>query len=554
MLEIKNAPSTETKSDMCNFNNFIISENVTKVEFLNSMPDILEEIASELSNRFCDNSFNCIANMLIVKTAQMITAKRVQIDENGKFNSPNWFALNFMPSGHNKDRITDDLSDLTFNDFKLWFEDKSKDFYRKQVIEIENKANSTFTLEKQEMRKQAYIEAEKEKIRNLIIEITNGTKEGLYSDALAFKGADFGSIFIKISEFATYLNTFSQNNQNKEFMDSLNDAYNEKIGGKCTKFDKRLPDVVGVPVNALFHSDYTMIAQSLKSLFTALLQTGFGRRSTITFQETTDLTANPTAQQKEKYRKNMKKLGNKLHNIFLNIPDNAIYKLDSAAHDNIYMSYVDYINNLHNNTDDELLKKEIKSREFKTIKLSGLYACLNHPKDLVINEADLASAIISIQAISQDFKHCMNYKPTYKDKYSKLLDFFIDNVGTKFKKVALVNKYNHFGFKREEFRHKLDNQIVDILKEMALEKGYMFCVKPINNNTGNEYYLIKNQNAYSTPVNLENVANLNNNNAFESYTDCNSEKSENQTSKTCKSENSTMATDLQDLLDVQEVE
>lgn len=57
------------------------------------MPDCLLEIYSLFCNRYINLKPSIILNILLVKTAQMLTSKRILIDEVGRDIIPNWFTM-----------------------------------------------------------------------------------------------------------------------------------------------------------------------------------------------------------------------------------------------------------------------------------------------------------------------------------------------------------------------------------------------------------------------------------------------------------------------------
>ena len=82
--------------------------------------------------------------------------------------------------------------------------------------------------------------------------MADGTQEGFYSDGLAFFNADFGSLFVTISEFGKFLQ--SSTTEKEQFINCLFNAYDGKISSKCIKGGKREADIEGLPVNALLYS------------------------------------------------------------------------------------------------------------------------------------------------------------------------------------------------------------------------------------------------------------------------------------------------------------
>lgn len=553
MLEIKNPPIASGGS----LNNNKYSITLINTSF--QAPEIIKEIVELYKKEFINLSNKIILNILLVKLFQWLNFYRVKFDltGNGKYIIPNWYVLVLAPSRYGKDYLL-----KTYNDFLFKpFEDKfRKHVERYKQNKIEKIKQQSFNEYKDEKARKAFEKEAVKNIRHIEPETQNATSEGFYADCRALNDVAFGGVFICINEFAGYLSPLTP--EKELFLNVLFIAYDGVIESKSIKSSNRDITIKDMPVNVLLYSDHSkLLKKSSKenTILNDLLDRGLAGRLTITFIPTATKKKHTENTQADSYRNNIKSVeyGNKLDQIFdkLNF-DGVAYKVTPETYNNVYRKYVNEMIDKENDTKDEKLKKEIGSRAFKAIKLACLYAALNHVDIKEIQENDLIQAISTVEYLSSDFEKMINYKPFQKDRYDELLDFFIKNEKTKFKKGDLMNIHKQFNFKREEFRSKLDSEIVDILKEMALERGYMFCTKPINNNTGNLYYLIKNQNTDSTPVNPEYAVNLNNDNAFESYTDCNSENSENKTSKTsktCKSETSTIATDLQDLLDVQEV-
>ena len=208
-------------------------------------------------------------------------------------------------------------------------------------------------------------------------------------------------------------------------------------------------------------------------------------------------------------------LGNKLFDIFIQVNNNSCYVLSDQAN-NLHIDYTNYLRQKAY-TLVSLLEKELLSREYKALKLSCIYAVLNHPKEHIINDTDLAQAICTIQALSNDLAEFYNYRPATNDVYNSYYSIFKNNIGHKYTKVELINEFRRFGAGREKIRKNFD-EIIEILKEIATDDGHILDCKPINNNSGNEYVLYKkpdeilSSNVSSlekliTPVNAVNVVN-----------------------------------------------
>ena len=185
------------------------------------------------------------------------------------------------------------------------------------------------------------------------------------------------------------------------------------------------------------------------------------------------------------------KLSKQFLEIFNKIPSNAVYVFTDSALKNIHYPYRIKMEELENATEDVLTKEEIQSRQHKAIKIACLYACLNHPTELIVNDEDMQQAIDTVEFISKDFKTFKKYKPKEDDAYDKLWEFFLENLDKGLTRTELVyNQFQNFGISRDKFKDRFDDYI-DSIAEMAKDKGYMLKIDSINRNSGTEYMLTK---------------------------------------------------------------
>lgn len=151
--------------------------------------------------------------------------------------------------------------------------------------------------------------------------------------------------------------------------------------------------------------------------------------------------------------------------------------------------YSNKLAELVNNTEDDILAKEISDRELKAVKLSTIFAVLNK-RDKIITVEDFKQAESVIEYLSGDFKEFIKYKPKYNDKYDELYNFFLENVNIAFAKTKLINMSNNFGFTRKEFRNEFDD-VISLIAGKADEQGYNLLSRPFHHNSGMEYWLTK---------------------------------------------------------------
>ena len=85
------------------------------------MPKPLAQAVQTMRAFHSERPMNAIINTVLAKNAQTLAFKRIKYAENGSTGFCNHYAINFMPSGAGKDRMSDELDKFVFYQFKLWF-------------------------------------------------------------------------------------------------------------------------------------------------------------------------------------------------------------------------------------------------------------------------------------------------------------------------------------------------------------------------------------------------------------------------------------------------
>ena len=142
-----------------------------------------------------------------------------------------------------------------------------------------------------------------------------------------------------------------------------------------------------------------------------------------------------------------------------------------------------------NETDNELLRKEILDRQLKSIKLATIFAAFSH-SEKIITMTDIKQAIGVIEYLSKDFKAFVKHKPRHIDKYDELFNFFLENENKHFTKMQIIKKAQLFGFSQRKLSDDFENAI-DFIINYADDAGYNFLSRPCNHNSGMEYWLSK---------------------------------------------------------------
>ena len=456
------------------------------------MPKIVEALVNQLRIVHPNVNTKVLLNIVLAKLAQMITMKRVKCGLIEQKVYPNHYSIIFMPSGYGKDLITKELDDIVFKDMALWFRSKASTYMQQIEEEIKFKADQEFPGDKQKHKKEQYIKEEIKKIRYLPSEVCKGTPEGLFADALAFQQAGFGTLMVKYSEFGLLLK--NAKNEDERVIQSLFELYDGKLSSKSIKTENHCTEVSDVPCVALLYSDPTLFARELKRMFESLMQTGLGRRATISYlsEQKLIIETNPDIafENKKRFVKEVEMLGKDLFSVFLQIEENSVYEVNETTYKKVFHPYRVKLNELANSEENQLVQKELRSRDFKAQKISCLFAILNHVNDLNIHPEDMEQAISVVNLLGEDFKKFIKIRPVYKELYDKVFDFFKENLGKEFSATELKRvHYKNFGCGRKTFDRDFE-EIIGYVKEIANEKGYLFNIVNIQP-SGTKYSLTK---------------------------------------------------------------
>lgn len=439
-------------------------------------PELIQCLAITIKARYPWVSTTIILLFVIVKVAQAVTAKRIRYKEFENVKFPNIFVTVLMGSGFGKDKIINDLDTLVFTEFRNWCYEEFKKFKNRKANETNQETKSS----------------EQQELREMVLEITDGTKEGLTSDAELFFQIGIGSLFIEHSEFWNFLanSTLDQ----KQLYYQFYHAYDSKIISKCTQGKPRKRNIEDVPVNLLLSSDPSLFECNLKEAFNTDLKTGFIRRLLLGYQAVKEPYAMETDARKsrlakDKYGVNLKRLGEHFFEIFKKIKLNAIYTLTDEAYDEVLYPYIISLQKLESEEENPLLAIEIPSRELKVIRLSAIYACINHPCEFVILPKDVKQAIDTVEMISIDLCKFLKIEQNLESNCESLLEFFIAHQGKEFTTTDL--KQNYFstsGLSKREF-NKSFKALIESISLIATSRGYILNETPAGN-SGAKYALI----------------------------------------------------------------
>ena len=470
----------------------VLTTSVTE-EF--QAPTCITEGVSIIKKHYSNVSTQAILNILLLKFAQMITAKRVKYSEFGNLGYPNHYTIIFMGSGYGKDRISNELDNRIFKNFRTWFEEKVNEYKNKEEKNIRDKIEAKYDDKDNKNNKkqiEKLIKINVAKIRNLILEINKATPEGIFAESEAFSKVDFGSLLIKYGEFGLMLKTPKQ--EELQCIQSIFELYDGTLSSKCIKSENSKAQLKNIPCNVLLYSDPALFAGELKKMFETLMQTGLGRRSTISYLPEgkifIEADVDKAFQQEKEFVQKAEELSNEIFSIFLLVEPSSVYTLTKETFKQVFHPYKCKLNQMINDNDNPLIKRELASRELKALKLSCLFAALNHPTELFINPEDMKQAISVVNFLGNDFKAFVNLRPTYKDLYERVYDFFRENLNKEFTSTELKRKqYKNFGCSRKTIDKEFD-EIIKYVSEIAYEQGFIFNITELQP-TGYKYSLSK---------------------------------------------------------------
>ena len=413
-----------------------------------------------------------ISSCVIVKIAQMITSKRITVNESGKIILPNFFVLNFLESGGGKDKLVGDLDEYVFPDFIDWF--------KENVVTTDKDGNK--------------------KDIDVPMELEDGTQAGIYLLASVLDEIGLGSILIKMPEFGMYLKNANKNNL--KFLADLCKFYDGKIPRTFTKSSGFTKEINNLPVNMLAHTEFTILFDLYKTL-KSLFMSGLGRRIILGYQPQRKWVCTTFSDEEEtKIRNELITYGKELFNIFERIPAKSSYKLLPEAKAT-FNEYKEKIEELYNQTKNALLQLEIRDRIYKVIKLSCLIACFNHPTETIINTVDMEQAINSIDELSSGLEQFLKVNPVCDDRDFKAFKFLENNIDKGYSRTALINELcKNCGYTRRGLNAYFDsanNNFITNIRGIASDYGYDFIEDTEKYPHGTYYYLHKISENPATP-------------------------------------------------------
>lgn len=327
------------------------------------------------------------------------------------------------------------------------------------------------------------------KPKKLIYTITNETPEFAFEMAKTIPlSPDFGAIKIEINEFVSFFK--SKNNYEEKFLTNILLNFDGDYEKRNIKSEDSEETITDVNTNLVTYSDFSNLTGQTKSDFLSWVSSGALRRSMISFSDkSTKEFVKRTNEEARKINQNLEIIGNELFNIFEQIEPNTHFVVSDEAYE-IHQDYLSEIYNYCNSIEDDLLKLEIESRAFKALRLSAIYAALNHPKQFNVTEEDMLQAIDVVEFLSQDFAKFLRYKPNVDDYHDKIYKFLKNNLGQEFTKGGFTSRASEFNIGRDKLAKNF-KITMETVADIAEQDGYFLQIKENLRKNGFKYKLLK---------------------------------------------------------------
>lgn len=365
---------------------------------------MLKEIAQNL-NIILDRSMDeeLILNVLQSKLAYIFSFKNVKFksSENLRTAYPlAYYGFSFVSSGGNKNRIVKEIDKSLLGFFNIYMDcvhkerqQQLKDKQDKYIKEKSSKENQS-SFDKLVLQN----EKDVENLKKLPLDLTESSQAKCYALFKMIKDYGKGSILIKNTEFAQFMeDAFKGDKSKKDFLNMLFDLYDGEYNASDTVTTDR-ENLEDLAVSCLFLSDYSVVLKdaTLADEFRTWLKRGMARRSFFYYKKGGYL---PTQEimgidVKEQCYDNLTQYSKRIKDIFYGITENLVVEFSAKATKAIF-EYKQLVNSkildIYKKNDildeaGEILKLNLQHSPWKIIKLAVLYQILDNCEEKVTLE------------------------------------------------------------------------------------------------------------------------------------------------------------------------
>lgn len=407
---------------------------------------------------------------VLVRIAQIATANRLLVKSphmvvSGDHTTPaNLYAQTFYRSGGGKDMAVNNLKNAT-SFFESDFEQRAHVANQKLIESIVKKAEKD-GIKEREIKKIL----EETNIRELAPVIRAGTAEGFAEDRRAYAEAEFGGVFVSMSEWADYITNDSP--QRLAFLTVLNETFDfGNLEAVSIKSDNKKIKTEKIPTSVYVYSSTKRLLSGIgNEKLKTYLGRGFARRCITCFP---DLIQTPIEDEEVFYQENKRKkekakriepdVVQDFRSFYEWTKMSTVFLLDTECERQIDRYYAQCIN--AGLELDEDISAEVSGRPWKAYKLAGLIAAFEHPEKNIITTDDLDYAIRIVEYFGVHFQRF--YVAREDSEIQQLTNFFINSDWVSLGDIREQNFTN-----KDRFALWFEEVFPDVIGRL-FERGYV---------------------------------------------------------------------------------
>lgn len=361
-----------------------------------------------------------VAIMVNYKLSTLVGNLRVKADYSlARDPTPiNFYGMVIIKSGAGKNSSLDLLDEWYFNPVR----DKFKALYEKRRMWFVQKLRAKyeadgFTTEESER----FIDKEMSEISQWELSISRATLEGVEKMATTLQKLEVLTLGVEIDEIDKYIVS------SKDLIDALFGSYdNGNWKPKATSGRELQDQVRGVAPNffALSTPEAMLMNEKVNTSFTELLKSGFARRTFFYHEDADTLPVILTGEErleKEQLALNLRFKATDTRDRLLTLVhrDNLNKIISFSPKAKLLLAdYKTIGEELASQTRDPIMNAEYRERDFKTAKLSAMYAFLDGTDE--VNEANVQYAIQMSEVSSNCLKSISHGKSNMEQLYSRV--------------------------------------------------------------------------------------------------------------------------------------
>jgi hypothetical protein len=430
---------------------------------INKLNPLVRKMALDLQKAKKSMGLGLACNAINFKMASIAGQMRVMIDTQAGFGTAtaNFYGLSFSPSGSGKSVGVTLLDNMYFKD--------AFDYMKNEIYPRYEKI----------ARKKLEAEGIERALQAWTPKANNATLSGLYSASESAYLVKVGNVNISVDEVADAVVSKA------DLFDILLECYNNgDFPAQLKRSDNNPLDISGIPINLYAFGDKTKLTggDNIETSFQNLLKTGYGRRFLFSDDKTVEVddispkeyvkqmkATNQIVAEREPDRRFIKGLLCKANlNKVLKLSDEAMfYYAEIQCEGERYVR--------ENKGLADAVQSDILNRVFKTVKLAGIYAFFEEEDTVQLRH--MQEAFHLVEESSRVLIEITKIKPTHY----RLLDKMLEE-----DKPCTQQHFLSYPFIPSSWTKKIQ-EIIDLAKELASEKGYVWSEKAIK---GVVYYRV----------------------------------------------------------------